>query len=275
MVAKVRLLLAGLIGAATAFAAPAPCDDVVVTITARQVGDEVHLIASSRDGMDATLTVDVELQNMASSQPLPCTVDLSGGQPTEILLLRAVQPGAWKYNYKYDWRYGCRGGRPDPATVYALPYRPGETHFLFQGNFGSASHGTGSENEYAFDFTMPVGTTVCAARGGIVCGLRADSTVGGPDLIYKHSDNYVMIRHADGTYAEYVHLATGGVLVRLGERVATGQPIARSGQTGHTTGPHLHFSVYRVIDGRRRESLPVRFRLKSGAAAALREGQGY
>ena len=275
MVAVVRLLLAGLIGATVAFAARANGDDVVVTFTTRQEGDTVHLIASSRDGMDATVTVNLDLQKLSSSQPLPCTVDLSGRRPTEVLVMRAVRPGTWRYNYRYDWRYGCRGGRPDPATVYALPYRPQETHVLFQGNLGSASHGMGSENEYAFDFTMPVGTPVCAARDGIVCDVRADSTLGGPDPSFKHCDNYVMIRHADGTYGEYVHLSTGGVLVRIGERVAAGQPIALSGQTGFTTGPYLHFSVFRVIDGRRRESLPIRFRLKSGVVASLCEGQIY
>jgi hypothetical protein len=269
------MLLAGLFVTATAVANPAPCDDVIVTFTTEQVGDAVHLFATTRDGMDATVTVTLELENMASSQPLPCTLDLSGRRATEVLVMRAVQPGRWRYNYHYECRYGCRGGRPDPAAVYALPYRPDETHLLFQGNLGKFSHGVGSENEHAFDFTMPVGSTVCAARGGIVSDIRSDSTVGGPDPGYKHCDNYVMIRHADGTYAEYVHISPGGVRVRIGEQVVTGQPIALSGNTGFTTGPHLHFSVFRVIDGYRRESLPVRFRLKGGAVATLREGRSY
>jgi murein DD-endopeptidase MepM/ murein hydrolase activator NlpD len=275
MLAPRSILLAGLITLVTAIAGGATCDDVVITFSTQQVGDTVRLFAVTRDGMDITVTVDMTLRNMASSRPLPCTVDLSGRRPSEVLILRPVNPGTWQYSYKFEWRYGGRGGRPDPAAVYALPYRPDESHLLFQGNLGKVSHGVGSENEYAFDFTMPVGSTVCAARGGIVCDVRSDSTAGGPDPMYKHCDNYVMIRHADGTYAEYVHLSPGGVRVRVGERVVTGQPIALSGVTGFTTGPHLHFSVFRVIDGYHRESLPVRFRLKGGAVATLREGVSY
>lgn len=50
-----------------------------------------------------------------------------------------------------------------------------------------------------------------------------------------------MIRHADGKYSQYGHLSA--LSVKAGQRVVAGQRIARSGSTGNSTGPHLHFEV--------------------------------
>lgn len=239
-------------------------------------GNTVRLIAKVRDGMDVTLTVEADLQNMTPSRPLPCTLDLSGQRSVEVVTLRLTNPeAAWRYRYDFVFRYGGRQGRHDPSVVYELPYRPEQSHRVIQCNFGKLGHEVGSQYEYAVDFDMPVQTTVCAARAGVVCGTRADSAAGGPEAAYKECANYVIIRHSDGTYAEYFHLSPGGARVEVGERVTAGQPIALSGNTGYTDGPHLHFSVFRVLDGRTRETLPVRFRLKNGASDTLLEGRSY
>jgi murein DD-endopeptidase MepM/ murein hydrolase activator NlpD len=63
----------------------------------------------------------------------------------------------------------------------------------------------------------------------------------------------------------YAHLQEGGVLVRIGQRVRAGQQIGLSGNTGFTTGPHLHF-VVQVNRGMRLESIPVRI---AGAGGGL------
>src|SRR5690625_5722784 len=55
--------------------------------------------------------------------------------------------------------------------------------------------------------------------------------------------NFVRILHDDGSMALYAHLDYGGVSVRDGQRVKRGQRIGRSGNTGFSTGPHLHFVV--------------------------------
>ena len=57
--------------------------------------------------------------------------------------------------------------------------------------------------------------------------------------------------------AVYAHLQPGGVLVRTGQRVRRGQPIGLSGNTGFSSGPHLHF-VVQVNRGMRLESIPFR-----------------
>jgi murein DD-endopeptidase MepM/ murein hydrolase activator NlpD len=73
----------------------------------------------------------------------------------------------------------------------------------------------------------------------------------------------------------YCHLQKGGVCVRQGDRVAVGQRIARSGNTGFSSGAHLHFSVFKTKDGRERVSIPVKFRTGDQLSVTLVEGQRY
>jgi murein DD-endopeptidase MepM/ murein hydrolase activator NlpD len=237
------------------------CEDRPIAVTHEQSGQTVRLFAETRDGIHLTVTLQAELTNMTSSPALPLTVDLAGRGKKLLAELRVANPSqAWRWRYHYRYYRGNRGGRP-AEVLYRLPYRPEERYRVGQGNLGKFSHGPGTGDEYAFDFDMPVGTVICAARDGVVAGVRTDSTSGGGSRDFGNCANYVMIRHDDGTYADYLHLQTGGALVKMGERVKAGQPIARSGHTGYSTHPHLHFVVYRPIDGTRRESLPIKFAL--------------
>ncbi|CAM9990769.1 unnamed protein product [Scytosiphon promiscuus] len=115
-----------------------------------------------------------------------------------------------------------------------------------QGNHTSDTHK--GDLAYAFDFKLRPGTKVLAARAGVVVALCDHFGEGGIRESLRPRANFVALRHHDGTYTRYVHLMRGGVLVKLGQQeVAAGHPIGLSGNTGYTSGPHLHFDVVDVL----------------------------
>ncbi|MFF7162487.1 peptidoglycan DD-metalloendopeptidase family protein [Streptomyces sp. NPDC008086] len=81
------------------------------------------------------------------------------------------------------------------------------------------------------DFAVPTGTSVRAVGAGRVVSAGWEGSFG-----YQ-----VVIRHADGRYSQYAHLSA--ISVKDGQSVGAGQRIGRSGSTGNSTGPHLHFEV--------------------------------
>jgi len=84
------------------------------------------------------------------------------------------------------------------------------------------------------DLGVPVGTAVFASEGGTVEQVANTGRVG--------YGRQILIKDFDGTYELYGHLSSTGSL-KQGDQVATGTQIAQSGNTGNSTGPHLHFEV--------------------------------
>lgn len=146
--------------------------------------------------------------------------------------------------------------RPRSVT-YQLPLKQSQFR-IDQGYGGHFSH-TGDEHYYAIDFAAEIGTPVLAARAGVVMQVESDFDQAGLNL-EKFGDraNYIRILHDDGTMALYAHLKPdGGVQVRAGQHVQAGQQIGSSGNTGFSTGPHLHF-VVQVNRNGQLVSIPVR-----------------
>jgi murein DD-endopeptidase MepM/ murein hydrolase activator NlpD len=131
-----------------------------------------------------------------------------------------------------------------------------------QAHGGRLTSHNNRENLYAVDFAMPIGSPVVAARGGIVIDVTLRHREGGFSTSYIDKANTVAIVHDDGTVAEYAHLSPGPELIKLGQRVHAGDLLGHSGNTGYSSGPHLHFIVSRptVTDGKvTRVSVPVLF----------------
>ncbi len=232
--------------------------DPCVAVTQKTLNDGIELWADLTNCSEVTLSVTADETNVVNE--LPPVVDAAGR--THFLLARwkrVDRDEAWKLkDWKYRWKLGRRLPRP-PASPGVFR-RPFDGDFeLIQAPHGTFSHFEGSQDEEAWDWAMPEGTAVLAAREGVVVATRSDCALGAVDEALKNDANYVIIRHGDGTFAEYHHLREGGVRVKLGARVTAGQQLGESGNTGYTSRPHLHFSVFHTIDGTLRRTLPVTF----------------
>ncbi|MCL4786622.1 MAG: HYR domain-containing protein [Verrucomicrobia bacterium] len=148
-------------------------------------------------------------------------------------------------------------------TYYKLPFVGGyPTWKMSQGNCGCFTHN--GDDRFAYDMPAPAGTIIRAARGGRVVlvsdgewrnccpGGTADSCMDPCSF----EANVVVIEHQDGTVASYVHLPQNGASVAEGDFVRRGDPIGQVGNTGFSTGPHLHFVVRSAIG---EPSIPSRF----------------
>ncbi|WKD33327.1 M23 family metallopeptidase [Streptomyces xanthophaeus] len=104
----------------------------------------------------------------------------------------------------------------------------------------SATFGKGgtmwSHKHSGQDFAVPVGTPVKAAAAGVV--VKAGPNGGGDGPAYG---NAIVIKHANATYSQYAHLSK--IQVKIGQKVNASQRIALSGNTGNSSGPHLHFEI--------------------------------
>ncbi len=158
----------------------------------------------------------------------------------------------------------------DSSYIYSMPFQKGEKIFLIQAYDSKFSH----KGEMALDFKVKTGTTICAAREGIVISARKDSDKGGlkPENLYD--GNYISILHDDGSTAYYWHLEKNGVLINIGDRVQKGQVIGLSGNTGYSAFPHLHFEVQGYDNAGNSTQIPTRFQTSKGVKY-LRPGKFY
>lgn len=167
---------------------------------------------------------------------------------------------------------GC-GPYPNEVTSpYVLPYEAGTSHRVSQGNCTTGSHATGTPDQYAYDFIMPIGTIIIASRAGTVTRVMdsfADNT-GVPG-----EENVVGITHADGSVALYFHLAQNGSMVALQQTVNIGDTIALSGNSGNSTEPHLHFIVTGPPGTGGVGTVPVTFNNTDPHPNGLQAGRSY
>jgi len=246
------------------------CDDWVCIES--EVRDEVvYQYARNLKPWPLTLSVRNRTENLRQQSSHSITRSLG---PNESVLLtrmpikRADRPH--RLRYWYDWSIGLQDVDHDDQYLYRLPYAEGKQFRILQG-FGSSFSHKGMEY-YAIDFDMPIGTPIHAARDGIVVNTESRHSKGCWEKGCGRYANYIVVLHNDGSTGEYYHLDQDGVDVVIGERVRRGQRIGRSGNTGHTTMPHLHFAVYRAASWGQTKSIPFRLSTDQGIIDRPRRG---
>jgi murein DD-endopeptidase MepM/ murein hydrolase activator NlpD len=202
------------------------------------------------------------------------TILPAGAQRVELLRLNPAK--GKETHFVYNWHY-VRGDPintvPDSNYPYLLPFEHGKKFKIVQGFNGKFTHF--GQNQYAVDFNLPEGTPVCAARDGLVIEVKADSNLNGTTAEFNQYNNYIWIYHSDGTVGNYVHLKQHGAVVAVGDQVRAGQLIGYSGNTGLSSGPHLHFDVRITTRSGEMQSIPFEFMNYDGKLVVPMAGQYY
>jgi murein DD-endopeptidase MepM/ murein hydrolase activator NlpD len=183
------------------------------------------------------------------------------GKRTLVSSAGAIEP------FTYKWQLGDPNKALGPQEYY-LPADPLGCYRISQSFDGQFSH-QNDYNRYAVDIALPVGTPIKAARAGTVIAVKDDYYMGGVDKFFLDKANYVRILHDDSTFALYGHILLGTAAVSVGDKVAVGTTLARSGSSGYSSGPHLHFVIHKnsglkmrsvafeFISGRNRHFVPA------------------
>ncbi|CAM5697065.1 M23 family metallopeptidase OS=Streptomyces alboniger OX=132473 GN=CP975_19835 PE=4 SV=1 [Streptomyces alboniger] len=178
------------------------------------LGASVALGAGVAAAADATPTVSTAVQTQSVVQAKAAKATTAEQAKAQAAKKAAAKKAAAKK--KVSWI--------DPVRKYTLT-----ASFDQAGGMWQAKHS-------GQDFAVPTGTKVMAAHGGTVVKAGGNGAGDGPAY-----GNAIVIKHGSGTYSQYAHLSR--IDVRVGQIVKTGQRIALSGNTGNTTGPHLHFEI--------------------------------
>ena len=217
----------------------------------------------------------VEAQNVAAATPRTGLQMLPARGETTLIEVGKADPAApLSFDYEYQFLPGDPKAEHRPERPYRFPYATASAFGVSQAYPETITHKDPS-SQYAVDFVMPIGTHVHAARGGTVIDIASDFFEAGVDAaVDGPRANVVRILHDDGTMSLYGHLNWNSIRVVPGQRVERGEYIADSGNTGFSTGPHLHFVVQRNKGGAI-VSVPIAFEGSAGAAVTARVGELY
>lgn len=189
-------------------------------------------------------------------------------------IVASMQLGGTQAAAALGYEYRAVLGEPEVRHAegegYRVPFAVSRAFTVTQAYPSRFTH-VDPASEYAVDIEMPVGTQVYAARGGTVIEVASNYFETTDDPARAMRANIIRILHSDGTMALYAHLNWDSIRVRAGKRVRRGEYIADSGNTGFSTGPHLHFAVQRNA-GLRLESVPFTFMGAGGERVSATTG---
>ena len=234
-------------------------------------GQTAILMADNRYPVPVTLDFDfAELHGALADSGLPVSRVLPANERVALSRIY-LNGGSARANPKLDFKLGAATTVADADFVYGYPFGGEEARRVTQTSEGAITH-TG-ELRHAIDFAMPEGTPVLAARAGVVVAVRDGAGRGSLHPGQRDRGNAVIVAHDDQTLATYGHLSKG-IPVALGQRVARGERIADSGDSGFSSGPHLHFHVGLHTGPGPGTTIPLRFRGEAQPALGAWVGPG-
>ncbi|MBP1671976.1 MAG: hypothetical protein H6Q22_1548 [Bacteroidetes bacterium] len=193
-----------------------------------------------------TVTIDLdftEMENLAADKPIPFRGEAKPGR-TNLFSVSYITKGVHvKFKYEFTYIAGCAYSAPDYSFVYLLPVKEGsKARFTDFSKICPTLPGDIADQDCAIYLRADKGDTVYAARSGYVFKVTDPvhgSGAGSADTIRLKS---LEIYHSDGSFGYYQIL--DNILVKSGDRVFAGQPLATVLTEGIPFPPHFVFAVY-------------------------------
>jgi murein DD-endopeptidase MepM/ murein hydrolase activator NlpD len=248
------------------------CQEDLYCLSIVTENNTIEFFLTQSQSIPITHYLTAVTHNLVSDKTLPVSFTLNSPGKYSLFKFKKIQKNShFSYQYEHFAHVGDPNAQHNNDYIYRLPFSDGQSFKVTQGYIGTRTHF--GPDKYATDFSMPEGTLVIAARSGLVVHTKSDSDKGGPSEMYANDANFIQILHDDGTIGEYLHLKFEGILVHVGDKVEVGQSIGYSGNTGNTSGPHLHFEVavatYKPTNKKLKQTIPVSFKTSRDPRAEL------
>lgn len=220
------------------------------------------IYANNKESCPVSVEFNFNLKNLKSSKgEVNIFVIPAQTKKFEVTKLELIQNHkAYGFNYETTYTIGNHFLKETSSTFnYDLPFPTNKSYSILQGYDGEFSH----QNKNALDFDMAIGSEILAIRDGVIIKVVDNNNRSCPTSSCSRFNNYIVIYHADGSFAEYAHIKYKGATVSKGQKIKKGDIIAYSGNTGWSSGPHLHLEVF-MQNIHARKTLPVKFRINDG-----------
>jgi len=233
-----------------------------VSITSQEFKDKIEIYATNGNPIPVSIELTFVMKGLEKYLEVDKYKIIASNQPPQLVATLTKKPNeGWTYRYNMKVYLGdFYSPGHDSTFVYVLPFEKGTAHYLSQGYDGTFSH----QGENAIDFIMPIGTPIMAMRGGVVAEVVEHNNDGCPHRSCLKMANSILIYHDDGSFSRYSHLKVNGAIVEVGDRIDQGDHIGYSGNTGWSSEPHLHFSIFEINKGNISYSIPTQFNTETG-----------
>lgn len=213
---------------------------------------EVEFFATNRSPVPYVLTITfTDLENTIPPNPNPYLFTSRRGRERILTLNKyGMSNGNIGFGYKFTYTEGCHDTEPDDEIEYLLPVDEGKTTKVIPISYaGTIINQKTPEGFYALGFTTAKKDSVFASRRGTVIevvdkfNITEEQEKGEAVPFYIADRNLIRIIHEDCTIGAYKWLEKGSLLVKEGDFVEAGEPLARVASRGGNLGNGLLFSL--------------------------------
>ena len=176
-------------------------------------------------------------ENMVCDHDVPLVATVYPGKTELCKVYRDTLNKNSNFKWTYQYRMGAFPVNADTLMPFSLPVDYGrKTTFV-------AFENLGGEGRYVHSFSVEVGDTIRAIAEGLVA-IANDTASVSQYQDKAAADNFILIHQPGNTFARYEVLKKGSALVKPGDRVKRGAPLALGGGENYDMGPHVKLTIY-------------------------------